>query len=151
MKTFIAAGVMAFATVTIIASRQELAPGQGKDVVMQACASSCHGIERFVSEHRSKSQWLETIETMKTEGAAGTDAEFKTILGYLVAHAGIQVKINTATAKQIDDALDLEPGQAEQIVKYRDAKGPFADWQAFLAVPGLDPRKLEEQKTKLVF
>ena len=94
---------------------------------------------------------MDTLDTMKTEGAAGTDAEFKAVLGYLVAHSGIQIKINTATAKQIDDALDLEPGQADAIVKYRDEKGKFADWQALLNVPGLDPKKLNEQKENVVF
>jgi competence ComEA-like helix-hairpin-helix protein len=130
---------------------QELAPGAGKELVLQMCTTGCHGVEKFMSEHRSKSQWIETLETMKTEGATGTDADFKTVLGYLVAHAGIQVKINVATAKQIDDALDLEPGQAEAIVKYRDEKGKFADWPALMSVPGLDPKKLEEQKANVVF
>lgn len=136
---------------SLVLARQEAPPPAGKAITMDTCASSCHGTERFASEHRSKSQWTETIETMKGEGATATDAEFKAVLGYLVAHAGIQVKINTATAKQIDDALDLEPGQAEQIVKYRDANGKFADWEALMKVPGLDPKKLEEQKANVVF
>ncbi len=134
-----------------ILSHQELAAGQGQAATLQLCASSCHGIERFVSEHRSKSQWLETLETMKTEGAKGTDAEFKAVLGYLIAHCGTQVKINSATARQIDDAMDLEPGQADAIVKYRDGHGKFADWQALMNVPGLDPKKLDEQKANVVF
>jgi competence ComEA-like helix-hairpin-helix protein len=132
-------------------SRQELAEGAGKAVTLQVCASSCHGIERFASEHRAKSQWIETLETMKTEGAQGTEADFKSVLGHLVAHAGIQIKVNTATAKQIDDALDLEPGQADAIVKYRDEHGKFADWQALMQVPGLDPKKLDEQKLKIIY
>jgi competence ComEA-like helix-hairpin-helix protein len=134
-----------------VAPGQEPAPGAGKAVTLDTCASSCHGIERFVSEHRSKSQWVETIETMKGQGAEVADADFKTILGYLVAHAGIQIKINTATAKQIDDAMDLEPGQSDAIVKYRDEHGKFADWQALMKVPGLDPKKLEEQKANVVY
>jgi competence protein ComEA len=150
-KIAISVAGLTFLLSALVLARQELAPGAGKDITLQTCASSCHGVERFASEHRSKSQWVETLETMKTEGAAGTDADFKAILGYLVAHAGIQVKINVATAKQIDDALCLEPGQAEAIVKYRDEKGKFADWQALLAVPGLDPKKLEEQKANVVF
>ena len=132
-------------------ARQELAAGAGKEIVLQVCASSCHGIERFASEHRSKSQWVETLETMKTEGAGGTDADFKSILGYLVAHSGIQIKINTATAKQIDDAMDLEPGLSDAIVKYRGEHGAFADWPALMNVPGLDPKKLEEQRPKVLF
>jgi len=150
-KIGISVVALTFVLSALVLARQELAPGKGRDVTLQTCASSCHGIERFASEHRSKSQWLETLETMKTEGAAGTDADFKAILGYLVAHSGIQIRINTATAKQIDDALDLEPGQAAAIVKYRDANGQFADWAALMKVPGLDPKKLEEQKGNVVF
>ena len=135
----------------VSASRQELAAGAGKAITLQLCAGSCHGIERFVSEHRSKSQWIETLDTMKTQGAGGTDDELNAVLGYLVAHSGIQVKINVATAKQIDDALDLQPGQAEAIVKYRDDKGKFADWAALMNVPGLDAKKLDEQKDKVLF
>ena len=167
MKRWMAVGALTFACVfgarlaatratmpalaPAIVSHQELAAGQGKAVALQLCASSCHGTERFISEHRSKSQWLETIETMKTEGAKGTDTEFKAVLGYLIAHCGTQVKINQATARQIDDVLDLEPGQAEAIVKYRDDHGKFADWQALMNVPGLDPKKLDEQKANVVF
>jgi competence ComEA-like helix-hairpin-helix protein len=131
--------------------RQELPDGQGKELTMRLCGVECHGIDKIISEHRSKSQWIESIETMKQDGMKGTDAEFKAILSYLVAHFGVTVKINEATARKIDDVLDLEPGQAEAIVKYREANGPFADWKALMAVPGLDSKKLEEQKANVVF
>ena len=134
-----------------ISARQELPEGQGKEVTMRLCGVECHGIDKIISEHRSKSQWIESIETMKQDGMKTTDAESKAILSYLVAHFGITVKINQATARQVDDVLDLEPGQAEAIVKYREANGPFADWKALMAVPGLDPKKLEEQKANVVF
>lgn len=138
-----------FAPVSV--SRQELPKGQGQAVTAQLCGNACHGVERFAAERRSKSQWMDTIEQMKGTGAKGSDEDFKTALSYLIAHCGIQVKINTATAKAIDDVLDLEPGQADAIVKYREAHGPFADWPALLAVPGLDPKKLDEQKGNVVF
>lgn len=132
-------------------ARQDLPEGAGKAITLELCAGSCHGVDKFIAEHRSKSQWIETIEIMKTDGATGTEPQFKAVVSYLLAHFGVPVKINTATAKQIDDMLDLEPGQAEAIVKYRDEHGPFAGWKAFLAVPGLDAKKLEEQKGNVVF
>ncbi len=134
-----------------LAGRQELPKGQGQAVAEQMCGSACHGIDKFASEHRSKSQWMDTLEQMKGSGAKGSDEDFKTVLSYLIAHMGVQVKINTATAKVIDDVLELEPGQADAIVKYRETNGPFADWPAFLKVPGLDVKKLEEQKTNVIF
>lgn len=132
-------------------ARQELPEGPGQATTQKLCASNCHGAERLIAEHRSKSQWLETIETMKHEGAKGTDEEFKATISYLIAKFGIQTKINKATARQIDDALELEPGQAEAIVKYREANGPFADFDALLKVPGLDAKKLTEQKANIAF
>lgn len=147
LSVLCAAGVC----VAALAARQELPEGQGKDVTMRLCGVECHGIDKIISEHRSKSQWIESIETMKQDGMTVSDAEFKAVLSYLIAHFGITVKINQATVKQIDDVLDLEPGQAEAIVKYREANGPFADWKALLAVPGLDPKKLEEQKANVIF
>ena len=130
---------------------QELPQGQGRDVTQRLCANECHGIDKVMAEHRSKSQWTETIETMKTDGAKGSDEEFKAIISYLTAHFGVQVKINKATARQIDDVLDLAVGQAEAIVKYRDEHGPFTDWPSLMQVPGLDPKALDDQKGNVVF
>ena len=135
----------------VLMARQGLPEGPGQEVTLKLCAGECHGIDKFMSEHRSKSQWLETLVTMKNDGAKGTDEEFKIVTSYLIAHMGIPVKINKATAKQIDDAMELEPGQAEAIVKFRDENGPFADLAALLKVPGLDAKKIEAQKTNLVF
>ena len=130
---------------------QELPEGKGRDVTQGRCANACHGIDKVMAEHRSKSQWTETIDTMKTDGAKGSDEEFKAIIGYLTAHFGVQVKINTATARQIDDALDLPAGQAAAIVRYREEHGAFADWPSLMRVPGLDPKALDEQKGNVVF
>jgi competence protein ComEA len=130
---------------------QELPQGQARDVTQRLCSNECHGIDKVMAEHRSKSQWTETIDTMKTDGAKGSDEEFQAIVGYLTAHFGLQVKINTATVRQIDDALDLAAGQAAAIVKYRDEHGAFADWPSLMQVPGLDPKKLDEQKSNVVF
>ncbi|MEI6246070.1 MAG: helix-hairpin-helix domain-containing protein [Acidobacteriota bacterium] len=134
-----------------LVARQELPEGKGQDVTLRLCSNECHGIDKVVAEHKSKSQWIETMETMRGDGAKGTDEEFKIIIGYLATHYGVQIKINKATVKQIDDALVLAEGQADAIVKYRDANGPFVDLAALLKVPGLDPKAIEIQKDKIVF
>ncbi len=146
----VSVGALAFSTLGALA-RQELPEGQGQETTQRLCSSNCHGIDRIVAEHRSKSQWMETIETMKGDGAKGEEPEFKAIVNYLTIHFGVQVKINTATARQIDDVLVLDETQADAIVKYRDEHGPFAAWEDLLKVPGLDPKKLEPQKANVVF
>lgn len=143
-------GAVMASTLGLVA-RQELPEGKGQDVTLRLCSNECHGIDKVVAEHKSKSQWIETMETMRGDGAKGTDEEFKIIVGYLATHYGVQVKINKATVTQIDDALVLAEGQADAIVKYRDANGPFADLAALLKVPGLDAKAIEIQKDKIVF
>jgi len=143
-------GAVMASTLGLVA-RQELPEGKGQDVTLRLCSNECHGIDKVVAEHKSKSQWIETMETMRGDGAKGTDEEFKIIVGYLATHYGVQIKINKATVKQIDDALVLAEGQADAIVKYRDANGPFVDLAALLKVPGLDPKAIEIQKDKIVF
>jgi competence protein ComEA len=134
-----------------LVARQELPEGEGRALTLQLCSNECHGIEKVVAERKSNSQWIETMETMRTDGAKGSDEEFKIIVTYLATHYGVQVRINRATPKQIDDVLVLAEGQAEVIVKYRDEHGPFADWAALMRVPGLDAKKLDVQKVKVVF
>lgn len=144
--------VAAVLTLTLgLVARQDLPEGQGRNETLRLCSNECHGIEKVVAERKSKSQWIETMETMRSDGAKGSDEEFKIIVTYLATHFGVQVRINKATAKQIDDVLVLPEGQADAIVKYRDERGPFADWAALMQVPGLDAKKLEVQKTKVVF
>lgn len=148
----LAAAVALVTTLGLLADAQVQMPDdEGRDLTMKLCGNECHTIEKVIAERKSKSQWAETMETMRTDGAAGTDDEFKVIVKYLATHYGVQVQINRATARQIDDVLVLAEGQAAAIVAYREANGPFVDWAAFLKVPGLDPRTLEPQKRKVVF
>lgn len=140
------------ATLGIIAGSQVQMPDdEGRDLTVKLCGNECHTIEKVIAERKSKSQWAETMETMRTDGAEGTDDEFKVIVRYLATHYGVQVQINKATVRQIDDVLVLVEGQADAIVKYREANGPFADWASLLRVPGLDVKRMEFQKTKVVF
>lgn len=156
MMSRMSAGGILFAAAALtstlgLVARQQLPDDEGRALTLQLCGNECHAIEKVVAERKSKSQWIETMETMRTDGAKGSDDEFKIIVTYLATHYGVQVRINKATVRQIDDVLVLAAGQAEVIVKYRDEHGPFPDWAALLKVPGLDVKKLEVQKAKIVF
>lgn len=143
-------GAMLASTLAVVA-HQELPEGTGRDVTQRLCSVECHGLEKVIAEHKSKSQWVDSLDQMKTEGAKGTEEEFKIMAKYLTMHFGVPVKINKATVKQIDDVLILDEGLADAIVKYRETNGPFADLAALLKVPGLDAKMLEEQKGNIVF
>mgnify|MGYP003353151361 CR=1 FL=1 len=142
-------GVAAFCAALVAA--QELPEGTGRDVTQRLCSQECHGLEKVVAERHSKSQWMDSLNNMRDQGAKGTDDEFKAIVAYLTMHFGVPVKINKVTAKQLDDVMILEADQADAIIKYRDEHGPFADLDALLKVPGLNLKLIDEQKANLVF
>jgi competence ComEA-like helix-hairpin-helix protein len=139
------------ATRLVDSPARELPEGQGRLVTLRLCETSCHGIDTFVEKRRPKVRWVQTIDDMQRRGMFISDEDFKVVVGYLTARLGFPIRINEATAKQLDDALDLAPGQAEAIVKYREANGKFADGKDLLKVPKLDAAKLEEQKANIVF
>ena len=146
MKMTGAISVVTLAFCAALWAAQELPEGEGKDVTQRLCSVECHGLDKVVAERHSKSQWGDSMANMRKEGAKGTEEEFAIMIRYLTMHFGVPIKINKATAKQIDDVLILEPGQADAIVKYREANGPFADFAALMKVPGLNAKVMEEQK-----
>ena len=90
----------------VVAFHQPPAPAQGaqakpgdspptKEVFQRVC-SKCHELEQVTASRRSRAQWEDVIDKMITLGAKATDAEFNTILGYLIRQYG-RVNVNTAT------------------------------------------------------
>ena len=55
------------------------------------------------------------------------------------------VDINTASAEQLDKSLKgVGPKKAEDIVKYREANGPFKSLDDLAKVPGIKQKALEK-------
>jgi competence protein ComEA len=116
----------------------------------QAVCSKCHPPDRIVAARRTKTQWEETLEKMTKIGAPITDDNYDILLSYLVHHYG-KVNVNRSTAPDIADAVGLTENEAQNIVKYRDDHGPFADFEALAKVPGVDAEKLEKNKDAIAF
>jgi competence protein ComEA len=116
----------------------------------QAVCSKCHPPDRIVAARRTKTQWEETLEKMTKIGAPITDDNYDILLSYLVHHYG-KVNVNRSTAPDIADAVGLTEDEAQNIVKYRDENGPFADFEALAKVPGVDAEKLEKNKEAITF
>ncbi len=77
-------------------SQTKLPDGPGKAETARIC-SNCHPIEQAVSVRQSQKDWSETITKMVDLGAEGTDAEFKSILNYLVKNFGAAAGAPAAT------------------------------------------------------
>jgi competence protein ComEA len=128
---------------------QDATSAKSKQVFEALCAA-CHPLEDVTSARKTRAQWQETIDTMIANGATGTDADFATALGYLIAQYG-RVNVNKAPADEIAEVLELPAKDAAAIVKYREDTGKFEDFEALTKVPGLDIEKLTKKKEAISF
>ena len=142
---------------------QSLPEGRGREPFRRIC-SNCHALEIATTLKLSADQWTAVVNDMADRGAEGTDDEFELIVNYLStnfhptkdgsdskAPAGQKINVNTASAHELADALGLPAGDAEAIVQYRKDKGAFKDWPDLRKVPGIDLKRLEDQKDRILF
>jgi hypothetical protein len=125
------------------------APAPPPPVFLKICGH-CHEADRIVEVRRLRQQWEEVIEKMIDEGATGSNADFITVLNYLLAEYG-RVNVNVASAADLALVLHLEPAVGEAIVEYRKAQGKIADFDALLKVPGVPVAELKKRREALLF
>jgi competence protein ComEA len=112
--------------------------------------STCHDAQRILSNRRTKDQWGEVIDKMVERGAQGTDEDFAAVQDYLVTHYG-RVNVNRGTAKDLSTVLKIPQKDADAIVAFRTANGPFTDFDALAKVPGLDIDTLKQSRDAISF
>lgn len=110
----------------------------------------CHDASRITARRRTKTEWHEVLMKMISLGATGSEEDFETIFGYLRRHYG-KVYINAAPADEMTTSLGLSARDAEAVIAYRNANGPFQDFEALKKVPGIDVKTLEEHKDAVAF
>ncbi len=115
----------------------------------QTCAK-CHDGARITAMRRTSAEWEDVIKKMIEKGAPGTEKEFETAYDYLLRNYG-KLNINVAAVNEIVTILGLSRKEAEAIVAYRTANGPFADFDAVKKVPDIDLKKLDEHKNAVAF
>ena len=121
-----------------------LPEGPGKAAVVKFC-DNCHGLDKFATDRKSRSDWDRVLNQMAYEGLELTDEEYETVIGYLAKYLG-KVNVNRATAAELADGLGIPAKQAEAIVQYRERHGAFKDWREIAKVDGVDPKKIEAKK-----
>jgi competence protein ComEA len=95
-------------------------------------------------------RWKAVVGQMVNKGATLSDEETRTLIAYLAENFP-PVNANKATAKQLQDGLQLSEAEAAAIVRYRDMRGKFKDWDEFKKVPGVNATKLEGIKDSVAF
>jgi competence protein ComEA len=134
----------------IPAQAQGLPDDPNKKLFEDTCGG-CHGADVVIGSTRNKEGWSDTVDAMRSRGAAGSDADFEKIIGYLAKYFGAPVNVNKAAAKDLESDLGITTAEATAIVKYRTDKGNFKEWADLAKVQGLDVKKIEPIKTRIVF
>ncbi|MGA8154567.1 MAG: helix-hairpin-helix domain-containing protein [Terriglobales bacterium] len=146
------------------ANAQTLPAGEGKDIVQQQCGG-CHAMKVVTSKRASKEQWSTLVNQMVTRGAEIEDDDIQTVIDYLAKNFGPDappaadagknptgsIHVNAATAAELASALQLSDKQSSSIVSYREKNGNFKDWRDLTKVPGIEFKKIESNKDRLVF
>jgi len=149
-KTLLLAGFLVPAP-----AQDDLPAGKGKEILENTC-TECHGLDKVLSQLRTERQWREIAVRMRSKGATMSDDELKTLVEYLAQNFGAvekdrRININQASAKEMENALELRPRDCAAIVRYREKNGPFTEWRDLRKVSGIDKSKLEAVKDRIAF
>jgi len=144
---------------------QTLPPGDGKEIVQQQCGG-CHELKVVTAKRASRQQWSTLVNQMVTRGADIPDEDIETVIDYLAKNFGPAaapadaekghdrtgtVNVNSATAAELAAELDLSAEESASIVSYREKNGNFKEWHDLTKVPGIEIKKIEINKDRLVF
>ena len=132
-----------------LSAQQPLPEAPAKSTVERVCAA-CHDLGTATGTRRTKAGWDMVVDAMANRGARASDQEFDAIVAYLAKYFGV-VNINQASAKQIEEVLEISSQQAEAILQHRTGAGDFKNLDALKKVPGVDAALLEERKDRIVF
>ncbi len=129
------------------------AGGPGKDAVARMCGT-CHPVERAASVRLTRAGWQDTIGKMMTLGAKGSDDDVKAVLEYLSTHfkgeAGKPLNLNTATSIDLESITLFLRKESAAWIAWRAKNGPCKTVDDLKKVPGVDFKKIEERRERLV-
>ena len=134
--------------------QQELPEGPGKEETRKVC-SGCHELEKSFSLRQDRKGWQATIEKMLALGAKASDKEFALVLEYLSKNFPADdvplIRINKATAIELESGLSLKRSEAAALVRHRESTGGFKSLEDLKRVPGLPFAKIEARKDRITF
>jgi competence protein ComEA len=113
--------------------------------------TACHGLELAEGQTLTKRDWVEVVNNMVAKGAEGSKDDLEMVINYLATTSGPDIKVNTATAKELEAMLDISDKDAAAIVSYRQEKGNFKSFDDLTKVPGVPRNKLDGLKDKIKF
>ena len=147
---------------SVVATRQEpaqrsrpdgLPDGPGKAELIKIC-SDCHEVTKATTVRLTRAGWASVIDDMVKGGATGTEKELELVLTYLstnfLGEAARPINVNTAPALDLESVLGLLRSEARALIAYREKSGPCKVVDDLKKVPGLDFKKVDAARDRIV-
>ena len=130
-----------------------LPAGAGRELLIRAC-TGCHKAEEFAAYRHTPSEYRLIVYRMGD--AAASAKELDEIADYLATNFPkvedpSKINVNHASAKELEQGLNLTTKEAEAIVRYRERHGDFRAIGDLFVIYGLDGRKIQAAKDKISF
>jgi competence ComEA-like helix-hairpin-helix protein len=130
-----------------------LPDGPGKAELIKVC-SDCHEVTKATTLRLTRAGWSTVIEDMVKTGAKGSEKELELILEYMATNflgeAARPINVNTAPAIDLESVIGLLRSEARALITYREKSGPCKVIDDLKKVPGLDFKKIEAAKDRIV-
>ena len=139
-----AAASVVFAAATVRAADTDL-DLQAVEVV----CGRCHTTALFMKQTRSWDRWNDVFADMTKRGASGTEEQLARVTSYFLENLTL-VNVNSSPADELAWVLGV-PGDVAQAIIARRERQPFASIAQLRAVPGVDPGKVEQRKSRILF
>lgn len=151
-------GLQTFGMVLVLAApatAADLPAGAGREVLIRACIG-CHKAEEFTVYRHTRDEYRSIVYRMGDRGAPASAKELDEIADYLATNFPkvedpSKINVNHASAKELEQGLDLTAKEAEAIVRYRERHGDFRAIGDLFVIYGVDGRKIEAAKHKISF
>jgi competence protein ComEA len=121
----------------------------GKKTVERLCGS-CHGLNLFANMRKTRQAWHTSVHDMVSRGMNAEDSELEEMVEYLSRYLS-RLNVNKAQAAELADVLGLTAKEGEAIVAHRAKAGEFKSFDELSKVPGVDAKKLAEQRDRIGF
>ena len=135
------------------AAQDPFPEGPGKDATVRMCGT-CHPAERSAAVRLSHAGWKDVMAKMVALGAQGSDADRALVLEYLSTSfkgdAPKPVNLNTARSVDLESVAGLLRKESAALIAYRTKHGPCKALEDLKTVPGIDYRKIDRRRDRLV-
>lgn len=116
---------------------------------VQVVCGRCHTLAVFLNKPRSWDRWNDVFADMTQRGANGTDEQLERVTRYFLENLTL-VNVNSSPADELAWVLGVRNDVAQAIIARREHQR-FTNLDQVRAVPGVDPAKLEQRKSRILF